>query len=55
MVEFQSWSDVFNLIHLPTRGAEFSWASGRRGTNCTEKRLDRALCNQAFIDKKKLT
>jgi hypothetical protein len=50
MVEFQSWSDVFNLIHLPTRGAEFSWANGRRGNNYTEKRLDRALCNQAFID-----
>ncbi|MCH81555.1 hypothetical protein A2U01_0002345, partial [Trifolium medium] len=29
MNEFQSWTDAFNLIHLPTRGAEFTWNNGR--------------------------
>ncbi|PNX71458.1 ribonuclease H, partial [Trifolium pratense] len=29
MNEFQSWTDSFNLIHLPTRGAEFTWNNGR--------------------------
>jgi hypothetical protein len=27
--EFQAWSDSFNLIHLPTRGADFTWNNGR--------------------------
>jgi hypothetical protein len=27
--EFQAWSESFNLIHLPTRGADFTWNNGR--------------------------
>jgi hypothetical protein len=50
MDEFQSWSDAFNLIHMPTRGAEFTWANGRRGNRYTERRLDRVICNQTLID-----
>jgi hypothetical protein len=50
MEEFQTWSDSFNLLHLPTRGAEFTWANGRRGNRYTEKRLDRALCNHSLLD-----
>jgi hypothetical protein len=48
MEEFKTWFDDFNLLHLPIRGAEFTWANGRRGTNYTEKRLDRALANFKF-------
>lgn len=50
MVEFQNWSETYNLLHLPTRGAEFTWANGREGQRYTERRLDRALCNQACLD-----
>jgi hypothetical protein len=50
MQEFQTWSDSFNLLHLPTRGADFTWNNGRGGTRHTEKRLDRAICNQLWID-----
>jgi len=29
MEEFQLWTNTNNLLHLPTRGAEFTWANGR--------------------------
>jgi hypothetical protein len=48
--EFQSWTNSFNLIHLPTRGAEFTWNNGRGGSRHTERRLDRVVCNQQWID-----
>jgi hypothetical protein len=48
--EFQSWTNTFNLIHLPTRGASFTWSNGRGGSRHTEKRLDRVICNQAWLD-----
>jgi hypothetical protein len=48
--DFQQWTDNFNLIHLHTRGAEFTWNNGRGGNRYTEKRLDRAICNQAWLD-----
>jgi exonuclease III len=48
--EFQSWTNTFNLIHLPTRGASFTWSNGRGGTRHTERRLDRVICNQAWLD-----
>ncbi|KAK2445365.1 hypothetical protein QL285_016305 [Trifolium repens] len=48
--DFQEWSDSSNLIHLHTRGAEFTWNNGRSGNRHTEKRLDRAICNQAWLD-----
>jgi hypothetical protein len=50
MEDFQSWSEFFDLIHLPTRGAEFTWANGRSGNRFTERRLDRAICNHPLID-----
>jgi hypothetical protein len=50
MEDFQKWTDVFNLIHLPTSGAEFTWINGRRGLRYAERRLDRAVCNQAWLD-----
>ncbi|KAK2433108.1 hypothetical protein QL285_018413 [Trifolium repens] len=50
MDDFLSWTESFNLLHLPTRGAEFTWHNGRGGSRFTEKRLDRAVCNQAWLD-----
>lgn len=50
MEEFKLWTDSNNLIHLPTRGAEFTWYKGRGAHRGTERRLDRALCNQSWID-----
>jgi len=50
MNEFLQWSNSNHLIHLPTRGSFFTWSNGRRGTNHTQKRLDRAICNQQWID-----
>jgi hypothetical protein len=49
MADFQNWSNANNLVHLPTRGAWFTWDNGRRGAAYTEKRLDRAICNHSWI------
>jgi hypothetical protein len=48
--EFQNWSESFNLVHLPTRGVEFTWNNGRGGNRHTERRLDRVICNQSWMD-----
>lgn len=50
MNEFLQWSSNNHLIHLPTRGAFFTWSNGRRGSNHTKKRLDRTICNHLWID-----
>ncbi|WJX57327.1 hypothetical protein P8452_42899 [Trifolium repens] len=47
MSEFQDWTIANDLLHLPTRGAWFTWSNGRRRRAFSEKRLDRAICNQA--------
>lgn len=48
--DFAQWTNTNDLIHLPTRGAFYTWVNGRGGTAFTEKRLDRVICNQAWID-----
>ncbi|WJX67284.1 hypothetical protein P8452_51763 [Trifolium repens] len=48
--DFQSWSDSNLLMHLPTTGAFFTWTNGRGGSRHTERRLDRTICNQAWLD-----
>jgi len=50
MEEFKNWTDTNNLIHLPTTGAEYTWANGRGNNRYTERRLDRAITNQLWID-----
>ena len=50
MQDFQSWSDTFDLFHIPTRGVEFTWDNGRFGRKHTKRRLDRSVCNQQMID-----
>lgn len=50
MEEFFNWSYLNNLFHIPTRGVQFTWTNGRRGARITERRLDRAICNQLWLD-----
>lgn len=50
MNDFQSWSDLHSLLHLPTRGVEFTWDNRRFGRRHTKKRLDRTICNQQWLD-----
>jgi hypothetical protein len=48
--DFQLWTDTNHLLHLPTSGAFYTWTNGRRGLRHTERRLDRAICNQNWLD-----
>jgi exonuclease III len=50
IVDFQDWTDTNFLIHLPTTGAYLTWSNGRKGARHTERRLDRAICNQDWMD-----
>jgi hypothetical protein len=38
------------LIDLPMDGYPFTWTKGRRATNPTEERLDRAMVTQSWLD-----
>lgn len=48
--DFISFTDAGNLTHLLTRGAGYTWSNRRRGNALTEKRLDRVICNEAWLD-----
>lgn len=48
--DFQNWTDSNDSVHLPTRGAEFTWYNGRRGVQLIERRLDRVICDQNWIN-----
>lgn len=48
--EFRNWSDAGQYIHINTRGSQFTWTNGRKQSAYTEKRLDRSICNVAWID-----
>jgi len=50
MVDFQNWNDAFDLLHLPTKGALFTWKNGIEGNRFTQRRLDRPICNQSWLD-----
>jgi hypothetical protein len=50
MEDFKQWPDSNNLIHLPTSGAAFTWENGRGGCRHTDKRLDRVIYNQSWLD-----
>lgn len=45
MHDFQAWTDNNNLIHIPTKVANYTWSNGRRGRFRIQRRLDRAICN----------
>jgi len=50
MEDFVNWSETNQLIHLPTKGSIYTW-SNRRGENAyTERKLDRSICNQSWLD-----
>ncbi|GAU50480.1 hypothetical protein TSUD_409650 [Trifolium subterraneum] len=48
--DFQNWTDSNYLLHLSTSGATFTWSNGRGGSRHTERRLDRTICNQDWVD-----
>jgi len=50
MNDLCEWTYCSNLIHLPTRGSQFTWYHGRSENIYTEIRLDTAICNQLWID-----
>lgn len=50
MNDFAEWSNQNYLFHLPTRGVQFTWSSGRSGRRLTERRLDRAIYKQSWLD-----
>lgn len=50
MQDFQTWIDTYDLLHLPTKGALFTWKNGREGRRFTQRRLDRSICNQDWLD-----
>lgn len=47
--DFKAWTETYNLLHLPTRGAEFTWSNGRKLAAHTQKRLDRSICDDNWI------
>ncbi|XP_058776647.1 uncharacterized protein LOC131650967 [Vicia villosa] len=48
--DFNNWTNRNSLVHLPTSGAFFTWKNGRKGVMHIERRLDRTICNQGWID-----
>ncbi|KAE9600797.1 putative RNA-directed DNA polymerase [Lupinus albus] len=47
--EFQLFTDARCLIHLATRGADFTWTNRRRGVAETEKSLDICIVNEDWM------
>lgn len=43
--DFQNMIDNCHLLHLPSRGLEFSWSSSWTSRGLIQRKLDRALCN----------
>ncbi|KAL6135028.1 hypothetical protein ACLB2K_067256 [Fragaria x ananassa] len=48
--EFQAMSDICELIHMNTKGAQFTWARRRGVRGNVELRLDRCLVNLHWLD-----
>ncbi|XP_019435946.1 PREDICTED: uncharacterized protein LOC109342412 [Lupinus angustifolius] len=48
--EFQAFIDHAGLMSLPTSGAQYTWSNRRIGSASTEKRLDRALINEDWLN-----
>lgn len=47
--DFKVWFYTCVLTHLPTRGTEYTWSNGRRAAAHTERRLDRGICNDSWL------
>ncbi|XP_019432655.1 PREDICTED: uncharacterized protein LOC109339640 [Lupinus angustifolius] len=48
--EFQAFSDNVGLINLPNTGAQFTWSNRHIGNASTEKRLDRIMVNDDWVN-----
>lgn len=50
MLEFQAWTDSNHLIHLPTQEAFFTWSNKRDPIFPIERRINRVISNQLWLD-----
>lgn len=48
--DFILWTDTFDLTHLPTRGATFTWDNRRSGRRHIKRRLNRTIVNSNMLD-----
>lgn len=48
--DFLQWSNANLLIHLPTMGPFLTWLNGRLGADSIALRLDRAICNDIWLN-----
>jgi hypothetical protein len=48
--DFLNWTNANILTHLPTLGSFLTWTNGRFGTANVALRLDRAICNEDWIN-----
>jgi hypothetical protein len=48
--DFLNWTNANILNHLPTLGSFYTWTNGRFGNENVALRLDRAVCNEAWIN-----
>lgn len=48
--EFRAWSDTGSLTHITTRGAAYTWSNLRKSHDHIELRLDRAVCNDDWLN-----
>ncbi|XP_039682998.1 uncharacterized protein [Medicago truncatula] len=48
--DFLNWTNANVLHHLPTLGSFFTWSNGRFGMENVALRLDRAVCNEAWVN-----
>lgn len=49
-MDFMTWTNANLLLHLETVGVNFTWCNGRLNNGIVSQRLDRAICNEAWID-----
>ncbi|XP_058741658.1 uncharacterized protein LOC131614046 [Vicia villosa] len=50
MKDFNLWTNSNDLIHIPTIGARYTWSNKRDFPFRVERRLDRCVGNQIWID-----
>jgi len=48
--DFLNWTNANVLSHLPTLGSFYTWTNGRFGNENVALRLDRAVCNEEWIN-----
>jgi len=48
--DFLGWTNVNLLMHLDTLGALYTWYNGRLNSDIVALCLDRAICNEAWVD-----